>query len=142
MENNVKIYPFKLGGSIADQSLITYRNGMGSKTNMAFGCFYLEADGKKIMVDTGPSAPEHAIKFHKEVGPQIGPKEQSYIQLEKVTGVKPEEIDLILLTHLHWDHAYHLEKFPNAQIYVSKRELEFALNPLPPFFFSLSLIHI
>jgi len=136
MENTVKIYPFRLGTAFADKSLLTYRLGMGTKVEMAFGCFYMEADGKKIMVDTGPSSPEHAIKYHKEVGPQIKPDEQSYIQLEKVTGVKPEEIDLILLTHLHWDHAYHLEKFPNAKIYVSKRELEFALNPLPPFFYS------
>jgi N-acyl homoserine lactone hydrolase len=136
VKNNVKIYPFKLGSAIADKGLLTYRMGMGSNVELAFGCYYMEADGKKIMVDTGPPAPEHALKFHKEVHPQIGPEEQSYIQLEKVVGVKPEEIDLILLTHLHWDHAYHLEKFPKAKIYVSKRELEFALNPLPPFFYS------
>jgi glyoxylase-like metal-dependent hydrolase (beta-lactamase superfamily II) len=136
MKEDVKIYPFRLGSAFADKSLLTYRLGIGSKVEMAFGCFYVEADGKKIMVDTGPSSPEHAIEFHKEVGPKIRPEEQSYIQLEKVVGVKPEEIDLILLTHLHWDHAYHLEKFPNADIYVSKKELEFALNPLPPFFFS------
>src|SRR4030042_1680351 len=49
---------------------------------------------------------------------------------------KPEEIDIILLTHLHYDHAYHLERYPNAKIYVSKVELNFALNPLPPYFFT------
>ncbi|MDT3701135.1 MAG: N-acyl homoserine lactonase family protein [Thermincola sp.] len=131
--NNVKIYPFRLGTAFHDQSIVTYRLGMGTKAETAFGCYYVEADGKKIMVDTGPAGPEDAAA-HKEVGPQVGPEDQSYIQLEKVTGVKPEEIDLILLTHLHWDHAYNLEKFPNAKIYVSQKELEFALNPLPPFF--------
>lgn len=136
LSNNVKIYPFRLGTAFHDQSIVTYRLGMGTKAETAFGCYYVEADGKKIMVDTGPAAPEQAAKSHKEVGPLLGPEDQSYIQLEKVTGVKPEEIDLILLTHLHWDHAYHLEKYPNAKIYVSKRELEFALNPLPPFFYS------
>ncbi|RLB05178.1 MAG: hypothetical protein DRG83_03095 [Deltaproteobacteria bacterium] len=132
---DVKIYPLRLGTASVDQSLLTYRMGMGTKATVAFGCYYVEADGMKIMIDTGPAPPEHSAKWHKQVGPQIEPDQQSFIQLEK-RGVRPEEIDMILLTHLHWDHAYHLEKYPNAKIYVSKTELAFALNPLPPFFFS------
>jgi glyoxylase-like metal-dependent hydrolase (beta-lactamase superfamily II) len=107
---------------------------MGTKVIGKYVCFYVEADGKKIMVDTGPASPEHMIKWHKEMGPQIAPDQQSMIQLQKQAHVKPEEIDMILLTHLHYDHAYHLEKFPNAKIYISKAELSFALNPLPPYF--------
>jgi len=133
---DIRIYPLNLGNTVVDQSINTYRMGMGTKVNSKFGCYYLEADGKKIMVDTGPASPEHATKWHKEVEPQIAQDQQSMIQLEKQANVKPEEIDIILITHLHWDHAYHLEKYPNAKIYVSKAELNFALNPLPPFFFS------
>jgi len=87
------------------------------------------------MIDTGPAAPEHVKKWHNELEPQMAPEQQSMIQLRKQAGVEPEEIDMILLTHLHWDHAYHLEKYPNAKIYVSKVELDFALNPLPPYLF-------
>lgn len=133
---DVRIYPLNLGNTVIDQSINTYRTGMGTKINSKFGCYYLEADGKKIMVDTGPASPEHASKWHKEVGPQITQDQQSMIQLQRQANVKPEEIDIILITHLHWDHAYHLENYPNAKIYVSKVELNFALNPLPPFFFS------
>lgn len=133
---DIRIYPFELGRAVVDQSLLTYRIGIGNKIDICFGCFYVEADGRKIMVDTGPSSGEHAAKWHKEFGPEIAPDQQSFIQLEKQIGVKPQEIDIILLTHLHWDHAYHLEKYPNSKIYVSKTELNFALNPLPPFFFS------
>lgn len=132
----IKIYPLDCGRSVTDQSIVTYRKGMGKTTTTSFACFYVEADGKKIMVDTGPASGEHAVKWHKEVGPNIGPDQVSYIQLEKRVGVKPKEIDMILLTHLHWDHGYYMEKYPNAKIYVSKKELDFALNPLPPFFFS------
>lgn len=108
---------------------------MGKKLPGVLGCYYVEADGKKIMIDTGPASPTHSAKWHKMLSPQIAPDQQSFIQLEK-RGVKPEEIDMVLLTHLHWDHAHHLEKYPNAKIYVSRTELNFALNPLPPFFFS------
>lgn len=134
MAKDSKIYAFDLGNNTVDQSLITYRFGIGTKCAGKYVCYYIEADGKKIMVDTGPSAPERAVRWHNEMRPQIAPDQQSMIQLQKQANVKPEEIDMILLTHLHWDHAYHLEKYPNAKIYVSKVELDFALNPLPPFF--------
>jgi glyoxylase-like metal-dependent hydrolase (beta-lactamase superfamily II) len=51
-------------------------------------------------------------------------------QLEKA-GVKPEEIDIVILTHLHWDHVGDLIEFPNAEFIVSLDELRFALAPLP-----------
>jgi N-acyl homoserine lactone hydrolase len=133
---DVKIYPLDLGNVTVDQSLNTYRIGMGTEAPGKYGCYYIEADGKKVLVDSGPPSPEHVAKWHKEFKAQIASDQQSMIQLEKQLNVKPEEIEVILLTHLHWDHAYHLERYPNAKIYVSKVELNFALNPLPPFFFS------
>ena len=43
-------------------------------------------------------------------------------------GVKPADVTAVLLTHLHGDHIGGLQKegkplFPNAQVYLSKREL-------------------
>jgi len=45
-------------------------------------------------------------------------------------GVAPEQIDAVLITHLHGDHIGGLQKdgaaiFPNAKIYISEKELEF-----------------
>ena len=132
---DIKIYPIRVGSSIGDKSLMTFRMGMGTRITVSFGCFYIEADGLKIMVDTGPASAEHANRWHSETGPQIPQGHESYIQLERRIGVRPEEIDTILLTHLHWDHAYHMEKYPNAKIYVAREELNFALNPIPPFYY-------
>lgn len=54
------------------------------------------------------------------------------ILLEKIKslGVQPENINAVLITHLHGDHFGSLQKdgkavFPNAKIYLSKREYEF-----------------
>lgn len=132
---DIKIYPIRVGSSIGDQSIMTFRVGMGNQITVSFGCFYIEADARKIMLDTGPSSGEHANRWHKETGPHILPNHESFIQLEKKIGVHPEEIDTILLTHLHWDHAYHMEKYPKAKIYVARDELNFALNPIPPFYY-------
>ena len=53
-----------------------------------------------------------------------------YESLEKL-GLKPEDIDYVLMTHLHFDHASGLTKweddhlvpaFPHAKVYVSETE--------------------
>jgi glyoxylase-like metal-dependent hydrolase (beta-lactamase superfamily II) len=50
-------------------------------------------------------------------------------------GYTPEEVDIVLLTHLHSDHIGGLTTqdgkrvFPNADVYVSKAESDFWLSP-------------
>ena len=50
-------------------------------------------------------------------------------------GYTPEEVDIVLLTHLHSDHAGGLTTqdgkrvFPNAEVYVAKAENDFWLSP-------------
>src|SRR6202049_2979826 len=50
-------------------------------------------------------------------------------------GYTPEEVDIVLLTHLHSDHAGGLTTqdgkrvFPNAEVYVAKAESDFWLSP-------------
>src|SRR5256885_9218558 len=56
-------------------------------------------------------------------------------------GVRPEEVDLVLTTHLHWDHAGGFTRrdpdgrvaptFPRARHVVQRAEWDFALHPDP-----------
>ena len=40
-------------------------------------------------------------------------------------GVSPEQVDAVFLSHLHFDHTGHVNRFPNARIYVDSLEYEF-----------------
>jgi glyoxylase-like metal-dependent hydrolase (beta-lactamase superfamily II) len=56
-------------------------------------------------------------------------------------GIRPEEVDVVLSTHLHWDHAGGFTRlspggqvevtFPKAKHFVQRREWDFALNSDP-----------
>jgi len=45
------------------------------------------------------------------------------------TNLKPEEVDKLIITHLHFDHAANARLFHNARIYVQRKGWESALNP-------------
>ncbi|MEH7443708.1 N-acyl homoserine lactonase family protein [Bacillus sp. JJ1122] len=42
----------------------------------------------------------------------------------KKVNLTPNDIDIIILSHLHFDHAGNIDQFPNAQFYVQKEELD------------------
>ncbi len=43
-----------------------------------------------------------------------------------VLGVKPEGVETVILSHLHYDHAGNLDLFPNAEFVVQDEEMRFA----------------
>ena len=47
----------------------------------------------------------------------------SPLELLATLGVTPADVTDIVLTHAHYDHMGAIEKFPNAHIYLQKREL-------------------
>ena len=41
-------------------------------------------------------------------------------------GVRPDSIRNVVITHLHYDHAGNLDRFPNARFHLQDREMSFA----------------
>ena len=79
-------------------------------------------DDETILVDTG---------FDPEVGRRRGrtcllEPADAMAQL----GVGPETVSRVVLTHLHYDHTGNLDRFPDAELLVPARELDFWLGPL------------
>lgn len=95
----------------------------------------IQYNGHNILMEAG-------LGFGKFTEKQIrnyGVSNQSQVEDDLVQlGILPEDIDLILMTHLHFDHACGLTKweddqlvssFPNAKIYVSDVEWNEMKNP-------------
>ena len=51
---------------------------------------------------------------------------QNYNEILGKYGVSPQDVDHVLLTHLHFDHACNVDRYPNAQFVVSRQEWEYA----------------
>jgi glyoxylase-like metal-dependent hydrolase (beta-lactamase superfamily II) len=44
-------------------------------------------------------------------------------------GVRAEDVDTVIITHLHYDHAGGLTQFPNATIHLQAAEMAYATGP-------------
>ncbi|MBM3942056.1 MAG: N-acyl homoserine lactonase family protein [SAR202 cluster bacterium] len=47
----------------------------------------------------------------------------------KKRGIALDDIGRVVLTHAHWDHSQNTDLFPNAEIVIHEKELEYTRNP-------------
>jgi len=121
------IHPIVMGTKVFDKGMMTYQQGYGTPYTIPIYTWYIEGGDKKILVDTGEMQPIISDEREEAIGGKIYTFEQG---LEKY-GLKPEDIDIIIHTHLHNDHCENDYKCENAKIYVHEKEMEHAYNPHP-----------
>jgi glyoxylase-like metal-dependent hydrolase (beta-lactamase superfamily II) len=136
------IVPLDLGESAYDRSLFFLRKFIGQRAVSKTVAAYIGGAKKKIVVDAGPPDMERSLKYHPYFKSEPRTPEQFMPGALAKAGVKPEEVELVILTHLHWDHVGAVELFPNAQFIVSEEELRFALNPTPCLYASYEALQL
>ena len=121
------IHPLAVGVNETDQGVMTFLRDYGKRIFLPIYSFFIEGGDRRILVDTGlaefvaPPGAEESCGFR-------------FLEFEEAlatVGLKPEDVDLIVHTHLHNDHCENDFKCPNAEIVVQKSEYEFMRAPHP-----------
>jgi N-acyl homoserine lactone hydrolase len=111
------------------QAALTFARGHFSRVDFAIYMFLVRGADRLLLVDTGPGSPTEVKERHGFDMTQL-PDEVPEVALARA-GVRFEDVDLVVNTHLHWDHCSNNDLFTNAQILVQGSELNYAMNPLP-----------
>jgi N-acyl homoserine lactone hydrolase len=127
-----RIYPINTGWLEADLgTYIFWKGPAGEKIWNPVICYYVDTGEHKIMVDTGLPEESRASKYHHKCEKR-GCKESP--DALRDLGVDPDEIDICLFTHLHWDHTSNMKAFKNARYICTQKEFLWAMNPLPLYY--------
>jgi N-acyl homoserine lactone hydrolase len=125
---------FTRGGRLALLRSLGFRS---ERIEIPIPCFLLEhPTAGPFIVDTGHHA-SMAVDPKGSYGPILGRGAGPHIRMGtedslpdqiRARGVDPREIKLVVMTHLHLDHASGVSQFPAATFIVTAREWEAATN--------------
>ncbi|GGE51402.1 hypothetical protein GCM10007276_30610 [Agaricicola taiwanensis] len=88
---------------------------------MDFYVWVVRNKTRTIVVDTGSKEWKCVQRGHEFI--------RSPVAGIEAIGVDPAKVDDVIVTHLHWDHAGNIEMFPNAQVHIQRKEVEFTTGP-------------
>ena len=88
---------------------------------MDYYMWVLQNETRTILVDTGYDSSEGAARGR--------PVRMDPHQALAPLGLTPENIDTVIVTHLHYDHAGGLHLFQNATLHLQAAEMAFATGP-------------
>lgn len=122
----LEIYPIKLGDfkDIYLSLLVFIEDGGPRTAEKVKECpslsYLILGAEKPIIVDTG-------VRGEKKEGYEVaGDPVKAYKDKFRDLGISFDDVGIVILTHLHFDHMENIHLFPNAKIYVQRKELEAA----------------
>ena len=105
-----------------------------NRVDMVFHGWLIESDGRRILVDTG-----HGTKLDDKFKGHFAVEKEDRLLINLAAlGFAPEDIDIVINTHLHADHCGGntrrqddriVATFPNAEYWVQRLEYADALFP-------------
>lgn len=144
MENNIKIHVLHTGSVIVDEALpfsnfnrrpLAWTGLLRSKhhlINLPVSAYLIEHPKGLVLIDTGWHSDNRSkskqirnLSFQYPINKAVLPQGQAiHEQLNKL-GYQPSDLDYVLMSHMHCDHADGLRHVKDAkQILVSEQEYE------------------
>lgn len=89
-----------------------------SAIEMDYFVWLIRGAGRTVLVDTGFN--------HERAKARKRKLQRLPTEGLEVLGVKPGDVETVIVTHLHYDHAGNLDLFPEAEFIVQDKEVNFA----------------
>ena len=136
MTSVTKFWPILTATHRYDKSISTLNRGVGQMIEAPILAYLIETKNGRILYDVGCdynkiNNPTEREKYYNQAfgfgAPEMEESQRLPNQLKRL-GLSPEDIDLVFLGHLHFDHAGGLCDVCGAEVHIQADELSSA-NP-------------
>ena len=126
-----RVHLLPCGYEECDKGSLTLMKDYGQIVDLPYYVYLIEDDESAILVDTGCS--DNWKELHPEIILKLYPPhikdEERFERVLGSVGFKPDDVDFVINTHLHYDHCGNNRLFSRARILVNETELQHALAP-------------
>ncbi len=130
-----RIHALHCGGDLTDWAIFDpFDARAGTKVYNPYFIYVIEHPDARIVFDTG-AHPDLATDPAGRLGAaadgfevELAPGDALDAALARID-LAPSDIDLVVQSHLHFDHAGGLDRLPGVPVMVQAQELEFARHP-------------
>jgi N-acyl homoserine lactone hydrolase len=121
----------------APEPVFLFMKGLDQRRDVLCYFWYITDGTRHILVDTGMGGanPELFPELTRQYasGFPVIEGEDTIGRLKKL-GLTPDDIDTVILTHLHYDHLANIHLFRKADIIINRKGWHVALHPPHRFF--------
>lgn len=126
------LYALQNGFLGFEKSGLFYGERSAERVRVPIACYLVKTTDGAILFDTGVSPRAVPGLMRNDPMAQFDDDDLLVHRLDAL-GLEPNDVDVVVLSHLHFDHAGGAELFANSELVVQKDEYATALYP-PPFF--------
>jgi N-acyl homoserine lactone hydrolase len=127
MTPRYQVTALRMGRLHVDEALQSQMGSNGKQPGTPIWCAAVEGERHRLVIDTGVATIDWAEKYHSSC---VQEADETIVAALAQIGWDPPSVQIIINTHLHYDHCGGNSLFPHARFFVSAREWDYAMSPI------------
>jgi len=91
------------------------------RLDIAMMVWLIQAPGRNVLLDAGFHRADLVQRYHPT---DFMPPSEAVAK----TGVQPDQVTDLIISHIHWDHLDGIDLFPKAQVWIQRDEFNYYLD--------------
>ncbi|HEU4370101.1 MAG TPA: N-acyl homoserine lactonase family protein [Methylomirabilota bacterium] len=131
------LYALQNGFMGAERSLLFYGEYSEARVQIPIACWLVKTSDSMVLFDTGVSPRAVPGLMRNDPFARFAEEDLLVHRLDAL-GLEADDVDVVVLSHLHYDHAGGAQLFPKSELVAQKDEYSYAHYPasfFEPFYY-------